>query len=274
MSSSGIPPPEAEQRAGIQSLEVGFALLHVLTSSAQAQMLRDLAQGAQMSPAKAHRYLVSFQRIGMVEQDRQTGRYQLGPAALHLGLAALARLDPVQMARTCLPALMQELGHTVALAVWGNHGPTLVHWQEPPWAGPVNLRIGDVMPLLTSASGRCFAAYLTDKKASQTERIWAMLRQELALIREQKRSHLPSNKTQVLALFEEVRRHGMARAVDVLLPGVAGLCAPVFDADGRMVLGIVTLGAASQLDTRWSSPHVALLRQTAARLSQDLGHRA
>ena len=39
-----------------------------------------------MSAAKAHRYLVSFQRLGLVTQDSRTARYDLGPAALKLGL--------------------------------------------------------------------------------------------------------------------------------------------------------------------------------------------
>ena len=69
-------------RAGIQSLEVGFALLDVLTQTPGPLMLRDLAARAGMSAAKAHRYLVSFQRLGLVVQDSRTTRYDLGPAAL------------------------------------------------------------------------------------------------------------------------------------------------------------------------------------------------
>ena len=59
-------------RAGIQSLEVGFALLDVLTQTPGPLMLRDLAARAGMSAAKAHRYLVSFQRLGLVVQDSRT----------------------------------------------------------------------------------------------------------------------------------------------------------------------------------------------------------
>ena len=75
-----------KERAGIQSVEVGFALLDVLGQSAGPLMLRDLAAAAGMSAAKAHRYLVSFQRLQLVVQDAGTTRYDLGPAALKLGL--------------------------------------------------------------------------------------------------------------------------------------------------------------------------------------------
>ena len=110
------------QRAGIQSVEVGFSLLDVLASAGDALMLRDLAARAGMSAAKAHRYLVSFQRLGLVVQDAGTTRYDLGPAALKLGLASLSRMDAVKLARARLGALMPQIGQTLALAVWGNQG--------------------------------------------------------------------------------------------------------------------------------------------------------
>ena len=99
------PSAAADPRAGIQSVEVGFALLKALSSSRQAMMLRDLASSANMSPAKAHRYLVSFQRLGLVVQDITTNRYDLGPSALRMGLASLSRLDAVRLGRAAIPAL-------------------------------------------------------------------------------------------------------------------------------------------------------------------------
>src|SRR5690606_28869262 len=108
------------QRAGIQSVEVGFELLQAMSEADGPLMLRDLAAAAGMSAAKAHRYLVSFQRLGLVMQDPVSTRYDLGPAALRLGLASLARIDAVKLARDRIAALLAETGHTLAIAVWGN----------------------------------------------------------------------------------------------------------------------------------------------------------
>src|SRR3954467_8675234 len=119
-----------KERAGIQSVEVGFALLEALGQAAGPQMLRDLAASAGMSAAKAHRYLVSFQRLELVVQDDASTRYDLGPAALKLGLAPLSRPVGVKLARRRITPLMEQIGHTLALAVWGNQGPTIVHWEE------------------------------------------------------------------------------------------------------------------------------------------------
>lgn len=251
-------------RAGIQSVEVGFALLDALAQAPGPLMLRDLAATAGMSAAKAHRYLVSFQRLGLVAQDAST-RYDLGPAALKLGLAAISRLDAVKLARERLPALMPRIGHTLALAVWGNHGPTIVHWEESPQAVTVNLRLGDVMPLLSSATGRCFAAYVS------REAIAPLLRAELARARTLGRTDLPRTQAELAHMLKEVRDHGMARVVDHLLPGIAGFCAPVFDFDGHMVLGMVALGSVATFDAAWDGAVATSLRAAARQLSRDLG---
>ncbi|MBC7610698.1 MAG: IclR family transcriptional regulator [Polaromonas sp.] len=271
--SSGQSP----QRAGIQSVEVGFSLLQALAASKGPLMLRDLAAAAGMSAAKAHRYLVSFQRLALVIQDAGTTRYDLGPAALKLGLAALSRLDSIKLARQRLAPLMEQIGQTLALAVWGNQGPTIVHWEESPQAVTVNLRLGDVMPLLSSATGLCFSAFMTADSAlnesAPQNRLTLLLKEELAQEQKLARADVPANMAQLTRLLDEVRCHGMARVVNTLLPGVAGFCAPVFDADGHLVLGMVALGSLATFDPEWNGAVAAPLKASADQLSSDLGYR-
>jgi DNA-binding IclR family transcriptional regulator len=256
-----------KERAGIQSVEVGFGLLQVLGDAAGPLMLRDLARAANMSAAKAHRYLVSFQRLQLVVQDASSTRYDLGPAALKLGLASLSRLDAVKLARQRITQLMEEIGHTLALAVWGNHGPTIVHWEESPSAVTVNLRLGDVMPLLSSATGLCFAAY------APKEAIAPMLKEEMARAQKQGRTELPCTLAEVRGRLDEVRRRGVARVVDTLLPGIVAFCVPVFDSDGHIALGMVALGPAGTFDPEWGGAVERPLRAAATQLSSDLGYR-
>ena len=284
-SAARSPASLPAQRAGIQSVEVGFSLLQVLAASPGALMLRDLAATAGMSAAKAHRYLVSFQRLQLVTQDTGSTRYDLGPAALKLGLASLSRLDSVKLARQRVGPLMEQIGQTLALAVWGNQGPTIVHWEESPQAVTVNLRLGDVMPLLSSATGLCFSAFMAqasspraDKGAKTrihpTDRLSPLLKDELARMQKLARKDVPKTMAEVTAMLDEVRRRGMARVVDTLLPGVAGFCAPVFDADGHLALGIVALGSLATFDPAWDGAVAKPLALAARQLSDDLGYAA
>lgn len=276
---SDVLPP---QRAGIQSVEVGFSLLQVLAEAHGPLMLRDLAAGAGMSAAKAHRYLVSFQRLALVVQDVGSTRYDLGPAALKLGLASLSRLDSVKLARQRMAPLMEKIGQTLALAVWGNLGPTIVHWEESPQAVTVNLRLGDVMPLLSSATGLCFAAFMGARNPAQTHphatpqiladtRLTHLLQAALAEQHKLARQDVPNTLAEVNAVLADVRSRGMARAVNTLLPGVAGFCAPVFDADGHLALGMVALGSLATFDPAWDGGVATPLKAAAAQLSNELG---
>src|SRR3546814_13316605 len=87
-----------EGRRSIQSVETGFPLLAALVEADTPLTLRDLASRAGMTSAKAHPYLVSFTRVGLVQQDDSTGQYELGPFALQMGLVSLQRLDPARVA--------------------------------------------------------------------------------------------------------------------------------------------------------------------------------
>jgi DNA-binding IclR family transcriptional regulator len=263
-----IEAGEEKLRSGIQSIEVGFKLLDVLTREPRAMMLRDLAQRAGMSPAKAHRYLVSFLRLGVVAQDPLSGRYELGGFALQLGLARLARVDGVKLARIALAELRDRLDLTVGIAVWGNQGPTMVHWMESSHPEKASLKLGDVMPLLSSATGLLFAAYLPASKTA------AMLERELADSRRSSHMSGPHTREEVDKVLAEVREHQAARVEGMLLPSIHAFCMPVFDSSGELALGLVTLGQEGAFDISWGGEIDRALRECAEKLSYELGYSA
>jgi len=77
----------------------------------------------------------------------------------------------------------------------------------------------------------------------------------------------------VRSMLAEVRERGMARVVDTLLPGIVGFCAPVFDSDGHMAVGMVALGPTGTFDPEWGGAVERPLRAAAQQLSRDLGYR-
>jgi len=258
---------DEDGRQGIQSIEVGVPLLRVLADHGAPMMLRDLAREAGMPAAKAHRYLVSFVRTGLVTQDPLSGRYDLGHFALDLGLASLARLDAVRVATPVLDALGEEIGETVALAVWGNMGPTIVRWVDSKRPVTVNLRTGAVMPLLHSAIGLCFVAFF-DSPLLQRR-----IDEELEINARGEDTRAPITRAQLDALIADIRQHGMSRAVGSVIPGINAFCAPVFDHDGKMALAITGLGPAGLFPPNWNSPTAKAIGAAAQSISRQLGWR-
>lgn len=257
------PKPEHEQR-GIQSIEVGGQLLRALAHAGRPLPLKELAAAAGMAPAKAHPYLVSFGKIGLVEQDRASGRYGLGPLALQLGLMSLQQADPVRLATPLIEDLALQTGHTVAMAVWGTHGPTIVRLAESPAAVHVNMRHGTVFSITGTASGQLFAAYLPESIARplyEDER------------RAAGKSRLPGWTAFAASTLAEVRRQGLSRTDGAVVAGVSALAAPVFDHRGHIVLALTAIGPSAALDTRCGGPLATMMRDAAAAVSARLGHR-
>lgn len=240
---------------GIQSVEVGGRLLLALVHEGRPMALKDLAQAAGMAPAKAHPYLVSFGKLGLIAQDEASGRYGLGPLSMQLGLISLQQSDPVRMATAQLPALAQAVGQTVGIAVWGSRGATIVRTEEGPSHVHVGMRHGTVMSLRGTASGRLFAAWLprTVVRASDPE-----TRFDAAFERD----------------LESIRSAGIAHAVDAAVPGISALAAPVFDAAGHLVLSLTAIGPGPSFDVRDDGAPAQALKACAAELSRQLGARA
>ena len=258
----------ASDRQGIQSIEVGFRLLRVLAATNRPMMLRDIAKGAGMPAAKAHRYMVSFMRIGLVEQDSASGRYDLGSYALDLGLSGLGRLDPVRLAGPILDTLCEEIQETVALAVWGTHGATIVRIVDAGAPITITLRAGTVLPLSKSATGRAFAAFFRSPYLKQ------LLDEELRAASETSKTAVTTLRRQLEKTLTEIREHGISRATGSLTPGINGVSAPVYDHSGHMVAAITSLGSVGEFDVEWGSPVAKAMLAAAEKLSQRLGHNA
>ena len=199
--------------------------------------------------------------MGLVEQQEETGLYDLGSFALELGLSALARLEPVTASGPALAELREETGQTVALAVWANHGATIVRWLGADTPVSASLRVGAVMPLTRSATGMAFLAF----QPQETTAPW--LKKELA---EDARLGLtPVTREEVDRLIAQTRRRGFARTSE-FIPGISGIAAPVFDHTGAMTLALIALGYSKPFEAQIEKISRAVLR-TAEILSKRLG---
>ncbi|MDP3819864.1 MAG: IclR family transcriptional regulator [Burkholderiales bacterium] len=258
---------EDKGQRGIQSVEVGGRLLQALTDRAASMTLKDLAATADLPPSRAHPYLVSFGKLGLVEQDPHTGRYALGPMALQMGLSCLHQSDPIKAATPVAEALARKIDQTIVIAVWANFGPTVVRLIEGSQPLHVNMRAGTVMSILGTATGRAFAAVLP---ASQLEQAMHGRSDEL---RRADRSPVKNLARELKEVSAEVRSQGLARAMGRPIPGINAFSAPVFDHEGHAALVITALGHEDNFSAAWDSAEAGGVRQAAADISMRLGFR-
>ncbi len=253
---------EAPTGRGVQSVEVAGRILAVLADSTRPMMLRDIADAAGMPPGQAHPYIVSFRKIGLVEQDGQSGLYRLGWFALHLGLARLRGFEPYQLASEAIAELAQSLDLGVAVTVWGTYGPTVIRSIESSHNITTNSKPGTVLGLSATATGKVWAAFMPGQLTAK--RIADELKQA-------KHGTTPRTLERELA---EIRQAGYAGTDGNPWPGIAAVCAPVFDYTGQIQLAVALLGPSASLDPAPNSPQVAALLGFTRGLSSQLGYRA
>jgi DNA-binding IclR family transcriptional regulator len=261
--SSADRPRQRRQR--VQAAETGMAVLKGLADLAGRATLTALSTHVQESPAKVHRYLASLAEEGLVSQDAGTQQYFLGPEAIRIGMAAMRQADPIRAAEPALVRLRESLEVTCFIAVMGNKGPTIVRFEEPGLPVTVNVRVGSVLPLLWSATGRAFLAYL-DERAVQ-----AMAQDELAKASQEQRASLAA-KEPIESLRKAVRTAGCASVRDTNLRGISAVSAPMHDHTGRVCAVLTALGATGGFDAAVEGPIAKAVRQEAAAISMVLGY--
>ena len=234
--------------------------------------LKALSQAADMSAAKAHPYLVSFCKLGLMAQDPATGYYGLGPLAMEMGLIGMQQIDPIRLATAMLEDLANDIGHTIGLAVWGSQGPTIVHIAPSPAAIHITMRHGTVVSLYDTASGPLFAAY---RPAAEVKALLAHARQHapqaLARAGQQVRTRDVPSWADFGQTLAGIRVQGMNRSVDGIVEGVSALAAPVFDSRGQMALALTAIGPSGAFDAAWDGAVAVPLKAAADSLTQQIG---
>ena len=231
-------PDEAGSGQGLKSLDTALSVLGYMAKQNGPQSLSEIGRACGMPPSKVHRYLASFVAADLVRQQERSGRYDLGPQALRLGLAALARHDFVSTAADGMAELSAETGMTVLLSVWANEGATVVRWERGAEPTDTSVGLGSTLPILTSATGRVFLAWGPHRAIApvRDKQLRRMSRQRHVSI------DLEPTQAGVAALVERTRQRGFASVEGRFIPGLVAAAAPVLDWQDEVQAAITIVG--------------------------------
>lgn len=248
----------ADARQGIQSVELAMTVLQALEEGRGPMSLTQLAAACDMGASKVHRYLVSLTRSGLVAQSRSSGQYDLGPAMRRLGIEAIRRMDEVGLASEHLPGLRDRTGHSVNLAVWGDHGPVVVRWDYGTYALPITVRVGATLPLLSSSVGRVYLTHLPEVLTGPV------------LQAERAAGAGPSDR-ELARITAAVHRDGVAVTSGGVIPGVSSVAGPVFAAGQSLPLVVAVAMPASQAGPDVVATVADAVRATTTAMTAELG---
>jgi DNA-binding IclR family transcriptional regulator len=263
-TSAGKPRPAAGAGedpgvVGVRSVDRALSLLLALGSWDGEAGVTDMARSLGLHKSTASRLLATLQKRGLVEQDRESGRYRLGLALVRLGGRAEKTLDLRSIARKELEGLAAATMEAVTLGVLEGDSVETIAWSYPP--GLVHARSGRTMPLHATASGKVLLSTLPER--------------DIVRISNAGFAHFtPYTIVRLDLLLDElarVRKRGFATSFGEHQPGVNAVAVAVTDARGSIVAALEVRAAGNRISPSRVAGLAEKTRDAAAAVSEMLG---
>ncbi|WP_407284812.1 IclR family transcriptional regulator [Streptomyces sp. BP-8] len=246
----------------VQAVHRAFHVLRELATATPRLGVTELADRVGVAKPTVHALLRTLEAEGMVVQDRETGKYRLGPGLVTLGNAYLDSHELRTRAVTWADLLATQVGSAVWVGLLTGREVLVVHHAFRPGGSVQVLETGATLPWNACALGKAIAAFLP------AERRTGLLAGELPRV-----TGASIDAPDLLtAQLDRVRETGHAVDEQELTLGDAGIAAPVFDRTGDVAGAIGLVGPVEHLLTDTARQECAIaVRQVARSLSRDLG---
>lgn len=246
----------------VQAVQRAVQILRELAATGPRLGVTELADRLKVAKPTVHALLRTLEAEGLVVQDRESSKYQLGPGLIFLGNAYLDTQELRGRSLTWADQLASRTGEAVWVAVLTGDHILVVHHTFRPEGAVQILEVGASIPWSTCALGKAIAAYLPTAERD------ALLAGELAVL-------TGASVTDPRALagqLGEVLSTGYAIEDQESAIGDAGIAAPVFDRSGEVAGAIGIVGPVERLLAGTARQEFAVaVRETARSLSRDLG---
>ncbi len=206
----------ATDRSFVVALSRGLDVLRAFHPNDGLLGNQEIAARTNLPKPTISRLTYTLTKLGYLTQVPRFEKYQLAPAAMALGYAALANLGVRHLSQPFREELMQETGGAVAVGARDRHSMIYVGQARSSLTVGVQLDVGSRIPIATTAMGRAY--------------IWAMPDDERAVLLRELREHYgnrwPRMRDGIERAGEMVARYGFTLSVgewqdDVHAVGVA-----------------------------------------------------
>jgi DNA-binding IclR family transcriptional regulator len=240
----------------------GARVLRVLQCVAAAERdlsLKDLAERLELPPSTVHRLLQLLVKTDMIERaEAQT--YRPGRELFRVASLVLQKFDLAKLARPFVRALWSEWQETSSFCLYKPASRSALVAETLPSPHPLQFVIEPFspVPLAWGSMGRSILAFLP---AEDMDSVLAMA------VRGPLSGRPPLARSQMREEVERIRQAGCAVYEDHD-PDVAGVAAPVFGPDGRVMGSLgVTMPA-----RRFGALDQARLRESVVQCARALSH--
>lgn len=247
----------------VPNLEKGLAVLDYLSYSYQGKTLQEIKDDLEISQTTTYRILNAMVRLEYLMYEEDSRRYKLSRKLLTLGFRALNEHQLLETVFPYMRELRDKLKETVCFGVLGEEKGIFIDQAQGSYAFSFKLSPGKPFELHCSAPGKAIMAYLPN-----TVRDRYLSYMEFKRFNER----TITSRERYLEELENVFRQGFAMDNEEELSGVICIGAPVFNFRGYPCGAIWISGPKDRLPEKVIEEDAALIKETAARISAELGY--
>jgi len=261
--ASGKSDPRPK-RQRLSSVATALRLLKAFSEDEVEIGISTLARRLGIAKSTAHRLAVTLVSEGMLEQDRDGGKYRLGIALFRLGVLVRRRMNVSNEARPHLYELREKINETVHLAILDGTDIMYVYNFESTHAIRMRSDIGVRKPAYCTAEGQAILAF------QPQEVIDGVVAAGLA----PRTPRTITGADKFLKALAAVRQRGCAVEEEESEIGMVGIAAPIRDDSGEVVAAVGVAGPATRLTRKAAAGAIPHVIATADQVSARLGYRA
>jgi DNA-binding IclR family transcriptional regulator len=255
---------ERSKRERLSSVATAIRLLKAFSEDEVEIGISAMARRLGVAKSTVHRLAVTLVSEGLLEQDRENGKYHLGIALFRLGALVRRRMNVSNEARPYLFDLREKTNETVHLALLDGHEIMYVYNLESPHAIRMRSDIGVRKPAHCTAEGQAILAF------QPPEVIDAVVAAGLT----PRTANTITSAEKFLKALALVRQRGCAIEDEESETGMVGIAAPIRNDAGEVVAAVGIAGPVMRLAKKTVAAFVPHVIATADQISVRLGYRS
>lgn len=245
------------------AVDRALAILEAIAQRSGGMTNSEVSRRLEIPKSSASYILRALERHGYLRRERLTGKYKLGFKVLNLSHRVLMGLDIREVALPVLGQLVERSHLTAHLAILDHGEAVYIEKVEAPGFIKMDTWVGRRLEIHSTGVGKALVAHLPEAEVK-------------AIVKERGLKKLTPRTITVYSTFvhelERVRAQGYAVDDEENSLGVRCVAAPVFDSLGKVEAAVGVSGTTSQIDNA-SLPKIAdLVKETARKISQQLGY--
>lgn len=207
------------------ALEKGMDIIELLADAESGLTVSEIAQRLARSMSELFRIVVVLERRGWLQKDPETSRYRITYELLKLAHRGTPARTLTQVAAPVMHDLSTRINQSCHLVVRsGNQALVILRQENQLRHANLSVRLGAVIDLVTSCSGRVLLAHL---EAAEREGVLAGIPKPWGL-----------TAAELERRLARVRKRGYEIQRSTITAGVTDIGTPIRGFDGRVVASL------------------------------------